>query len=134
MTRDFSARAERVTAVDCSTVALAHAKAHCSGCSNIDFASFDLLTDRLEGPFDFAVCAGVLNFFPRSSQAAICDKIVACLQPGGQLILEHLRVLMPGYEVTGEELHDLYAAHPDLDMLHKVREDSYEIVLLKRKS
>ena len=132
ITQHLSRRAKRVTAVDCSSVALSLAKERCSGCSNVEFAALDLLTDGLEGSFDVVVCAGVLNFFPRSAQAAIRDKIVGSIKPGGQLLLEHLRARAPGYEVTGEELHALYAGHPWLVALDRKAEDAYEIILLRR--
>lgn len=131
MTQDFSLRAKRVTAVDCSPVALSLAMERCKGCSNIEFAALDLLTDRIDGSFDIVVCAGVLNFFPRATQLAICDKIVGSMQSGGLLLLEHLRARMPGYEVTGEEVHVLYVEHPELAVLNRTKEDSYEICLLR---
>ena len=133
MTKDLSLRAKRVTAVDCSSVALSLAKERCEACSNIEFAGLDLLTDSIEGNFDFVVCAGVLNFFPRTTQKAICDKIVDSMQPGGRLLLEHLRARMPGSEMTGEELHMLYVDHPNLHLLDVVKEDIYEIILMEHK-
>jgi 2-polyprenyl-3-methyl-5-hydroxy-6-metoxy-1,4-benzoquinol methylase len=132
MTQDLCKRAERVTAIDCSSVALSLAKERCSDCSNIEFAEIDLLTGSLEGRYEVVICAGVLNFFPRAAQAAIRDKIVETVQPGGLLLLEHLRERMVGYEMDGGDLHKLYIGQPAFTLIEEVREDIYEIVVLRR--
>jgi 2-polyprenyl-3-methyl-5-hydroxy-6-metoxy-1,4-benzoquinol methylase len=132
MTQDLCKRAERITAIDCSSVALSLAKERCSHCSNIEFAEVDLLTHSLEGRYEIVICAGVLNFFPRAAQVGIRDKIVERVQPGGLLLLEHLRERMVGYEVAGKDLHKLYTGHSEFTLIEEIREDIYEIVLLRR--
>jgi 2-polyprenyl-3-methyl-5-hydroxy-6-metoxy-1,4-benzoquinol methylase len=131
ITRELAARAERVVALDVSRVALDLARARCADCRNVEFRRFDLLQDALDGVYDAAVCAGVLVYLPWKRQAGVRDAIVAALEPGATLLLEHCRDAFPG-EVAGSRIHALYAAHPRLAVTARERRDIYEIVVFRR--
>lgn len=133
MTADLAARAETVTAVDISLVALGLAQARCEGCGNVEFRRLDIFTEEILGNFDAIVCAGVLVYLPWSAQDRVRARIVNAINPGGVLLLEHTCEASAG-ETAGRRIHGLYLGHPQLKVLTSVRRDIYEAMLLTRVS
>lgn len=131
MTAELAKRADVVTAIDISPMALRHAASHCAHLQNVQFQQLDLMTSTLDGTFDTIVCAGVLVFLPWSTQEEVRNRIIKALEPEGTLLLEHTREAFPG-EVAGQRVHALYAAHPQLVLRDCVQRDIYEVLLFRR--
>ena len=131
MTGELAKRADAVTAVDISPVALRLAAARCEQWKHVQLRRLDLLTDTAAGPFDVIVCAGVLVFLPWSAQPYVRDRIVQALEPGGVLLLEHTRQAFPG-EVAGGRIHALYAAHRELALHSRLQRNLYEALVFQR--
>lgn len=131
MTPELAVRADLLEAVEISPVALSLAEKRCEGIANVRFSKLDLLTERPQGTFGAIICAGVLIFLPWRSQVEVRDRIVKALDPGGHLLLEHVRESFPG-QLAGGLVHELYASHPDLLVVEVQRRDIYEVMLLKR--
>ena len=101
MTLMLANLADEVVSVDLSVVALERARKQCSDLRNVTFEQMDLIVDPLPvGLFDCILCAGVLEYLPMNVQQNVCQKIVASLPCGGELLLEHPRKRFPG-EVAG---------------------------------
>lgn len=132
LTADLAPLAREVLAIDISANALERARRRCEGIPNVSFARKDVLEDTLPGRYDAVVCCGVLVYLPRYAQAAIRERIVAALLPGGRLLLEHTRDRAPGHQ-AGTGIHALYASDPRLELLRRERRDIYEVVLLARR-
>lgn len=131
ITAGLAARSDTVIALDISQVALDLARARCAGHDNVEFRRFDLLDDALPGGFDVVMCAGVLVYLPWARQVQVRDRIVAALNPGAWLLLEHTRKAFPG-ECAGERIHALYAGHAGLKLAARERRDIYEVLVLRR--
>lgn len=133
ITAELAKVADEITALEISEVAIERARKECDLLPNVIFYRMDLLLDPIPtGSFDCIVCAGVLNFFQMNEQPALRDKILTYLEPGGDILLEHGRHPYPG-QIAGREIHDLYTAHPQLELiLHQAVED-YAITVLRKR-
>jgi len=132
LTASLASRADRVTAVDFSRVAIDRAARRCAALANVDFIVRDIITDGLPATHDAIVCAGVLNFSPWRYQAPLRAAIIAALRRGGDLVLEHKRDPSPG-EISGTRIHRAFMAEATLELLsHEVR-DCYAITVLRRR-
>ena len=129
MTLMLANLADEVVSVDLSVVALERARKQCSDLRNVTFERMDLIVDPLPvGLFDCILCAGVLVYLPIDVQRNTCQKIIASLRCGGELLLEHSRRPFPG-EVAGLEVHSLYRRNPELSEIHNHEEAEYAISL-----
>jgi chemotaxis methyl-accepting protein methylase len=89
----------------------------------------DLVDDPLpEGLFDCILCAGVLVYLPMDVQQSVCQKIIASLPCGGDLLLEHGHKRSPG-ELAGPEVHSLYRRNPELSEIYNHEEEEYAITI-----
>ena len=131
ITLSLANRADELVAADISCVALGRARENCRHLANVRFAQLDLLVDPLSGSFDGIVCAGVLVFLPSVAQPKVRDRLVASLESGGDLLLEHTKRAYPG-EIAGSEIHALYRDHPELTVLEHEEVDNYAITLFRR--
>jgi 2-polyprenyl-3-methyl-5-hydroxy-6-metoxy-1,4-benzoquinol methylase len=131
MTKELSALAGSITAVDISSMAIELARERCSEKSNIDFKRLDILLEDIPKTFEMVICAGVLVYLPSGEQEAVCQRVIASLKPGGILILEH-ESKSSGIELSGDHIHALYMNQPCLKILNSIRRDAYEILVFQR--
>jgi len=134
MTLRLAEMADQVASIDISRVALEGAREHCAGLYNVTFSHMDLVVDPLPaGSFDCIVCAGVLVYLPAAAESDVCHKVVASLECGGILLLEHVREAYPG-EVPGRIIHELYRRKPELKQIHHLEVDNYAITVFRKGS
>ena len=131
ITERLAQRADAVLAVDISPSALEKARERCAAQAHVEFRCVDLLQDEIRGRFDTIVCAGVLVYLPWNAQQRIRNRLVALLEPGGHLLLEHLNDAGP-WECAGNRIHALYVLHPELARRAREARDGYEILLLRK--
>lgn len=67
----------------------------------------DFVSDPLPGTFDLIVCQESLVYARPEDLPAVCDKILAALEPGGTLVLLHPRSIHD--DVSGLEYKDIGA-------------------------
>jgi 2-polyprenyl-3-methyl-5-hydroxy-6-metoxy-1,4-benzoquinol methylase len=132
ITLPLTRRAEEVTAVDISAVALARARSVCTGTTNVRFVQRDIVVEELGGEFDAIVCAGVLVYVSATAQTSVRDRLVACLKPGGDLILEHTTDAYPG-EMAGRQVHASYKAHAALVVVSETEVSNFTVTVLRKK-
>jgi SAM-dependent methyltransferase len=77
--------------VDLSERALRRARRRLSGKAHVHTARLDVVSEPLPGPFDLIVCSEVLIYMPPRGLPNVCDKILAALAEGGNLLLLHVR-------------------------------------------
>jgi SAM-dependent methyltransferase len=131
MTERLANRADSLVCVDVSRVALGRAQARCAHLPGVTFTKLDILDELPEGPFDGAVCAGVLVFLPRRAQEAVRDRLISRLSPGADLLLENATLGYPG-ELAGTEIDAIYRKSPQLSLVHYERGEEYEVTLFRK--
>ncbi|GAA0761742.1 hypothetical protein GCM10009076_15070 [Erythrobacter ramosus] len=131
VTTHLAQRAERLLAIDISSVAIERARVECRDFAYIEFKEEDVAEGIPRGPFDAIVCAGVLVYVPTVDQEALRDRIVDELAESGDLLLEHQSRDYPG-EVPGIVIHEIFARHAELQLLSFQVQDDYCVSLFRK--
>ncbi len=103
-TAQLAPRVESLVATDISQVAVDRAAARCESEGNVQFETLDLATDSIPGCYDLIVCSEVLYYLGRPKRLqAVAEKLVAALEPGGQLVMAHANLTVddpdhPGFD------------------------------------
>lgn len=66
---------------------------------NVEFRHENVLSPRLDMPFDAVVCRNMLIYFDQESAKRFCTLLKARVKPGGYLFLGHTEIMgsMPGF-------------------------------------
>jgi SAM-dependent methyltransferase len=86
-TQLLTERCEDLLAVDFAPSALARAGARRDWNDRVRFQQLDLMRERLSGSFDLITLMDVLDYFSTHEMKAACEKVLACLPPGGYLLM-----------------------------------------------
>ena len=86
-TQLLAERCEELLAVDFAPTALARAAARRNWNSRVRFQRLDLMREQLSGSFDLITLMDVLDYFSTHGMKAACEKVLACLPPGGYLLM-----------------------------------------------
>jgi len=138
----LAARCERVVAADASGVALERARRRCAEHRNVEFTQLDLARDPLPGPFELIVAMHVLEYLTAPGELRRSrEKLAAALAPGGWLLVE---IASPPAHVEntwwakglkrGQRIGEYFAAHPELEVVEKQRDEVSMRYLFQRKT
>ena len=66
-------------------------------------------------------------YFERPDLDALVDRLVAALEPGGELVACHWRGTSPDHRLHGDTVHEALDAHPALRRRHHEVHDRYRL-------
>lgn len=137
----LAGRVSKLVASDISEVALARARARCSGLDNVEFVQLDLIRDPLPGRFDLVVCSEVLYYMHDEERLeAVARKIAAALEPGGLVVTAHANLVVDDPDAPGFDWDTPFGAKRigevlarRLDLVEEHRTPLYRIQLYRRR-
>jgi SAM-dependent methyltransferase len=138
-TEVLTQRCESMLVLDISPFALDLARKRRQWSNRVQFGTFDLRKDEIQGTFDLIILAGVLEYFNRPSTLfRVREKLVNALKPGGYLLVETTR--RPVLENTwwgrrlirGQWINWFMSQHPSLSSLASRDTEAYAISLYRR--
>ncbi len=109
LTRQLTARCAELLAVDVAETALAQARARCADLPDIVFARMAVPGEWPEGRFDLVLFSEVLYYLGLDGIAEAARRTLACLEPGGAVLLVNWRGPTDGVG-TGEEAAERFIA------------------------
>jgi cyclopropane fatty-acyl-phospholipid synthase-like methyltransferase len=89
LTHRLAERCTALLALDVAETALDAARARCAAQSHVAFRRAAVPAEWPPGRFDLVVLSEVLYFFTPEDLARIADRLVAALNPGGEVVLVH---------------------------------------------
>jgi len=136
LTRQLAARCDALVAVDVAETALAQARERCAGLDGVRIARMAVPGEWPDGGFDLVLFSEVLYYLgPSGGADGIAEaarRTLACLQPGGAVLLVNWRGPTDG-ACSGEEAADRFIAscggklrHARLDRAERYRLDVLE--------
>ncbi|MCE1248717.1 MAG: nodulation S family protein [Firmicutes bacterium] len=140
-TRMMSCICKTMTAADISQTAIDRAKEKNSDRCNIEFIQMDIEKEELSGKWDLIVCSEVLYYMDKPERiAAVRDKFISALNPGGHILLVHMRRLsdddsghpapITGYPSLGAKtVHGVFRESQKLKAIREDVQDMYVISL-----
>ena len=112
LTQLLADRCRHLTAMDCSPTALSRAKQRMSGAGvdNVEFVCGQLPTGFPDGAFDTIILSEVGYYLEEEELEILIDRVLAALSPGGSILLMHWTVYVEDYPITGDAVHECFAA------------------------
>ncbi|WCO67788.1 SAM-dependent methyltransferase [Iamia majanohamensis] len=114
LTGRLAHRCDRLRAVDVSPTAIAQARERCGDRPGLTLAVASVADDRT-GDHDLVVASEVGYYFAGDELAAVVDRLVGALLPGGTLLACHWTGHSEDHAVHGAEVHAALGRHPALD-------------------
>ena len=105
LTAELAGRCRNLMAVDASGTALTLAGRRLAGLPHVGLRRLVVPEAWPEGRFDLVVVSEVGYYLAADELSTLWDRIEACLEPGGTLLLCHWRHPVDGWELDGDAVH-----------------------------
>lgn len=137
LTARLAPRCDRLLSVDVSTQALTRARERCRDLTRVTLELMRVPQEFPDDTFDLILLSEVGYYWSRDDLARVRDRVVARLEPQGQLLLVHWTPFVHDYPLTGDDVHDSFLAQAaqagsGLRHLHGSRADTYRLDLFER--
>lgn len=132
LTRELAARAGAVTATDISGRALELARKRLAGAPHVTLAQGAVPQDWPAGRFDLVVVSEIGYFLQHGDLHELAARTEASLTDDGVVLLCHWRHPNEGWELTGDQVHEVFRARDGLRVLAEHSEEDFRIDVLSR--
>lgn len=134
LTARLAQRCESLLAVDVSSRALERARERCCHFPGVRFERMVVPGQYPAGSFDLVVVSEVGYYWSREDLLQARELIVAGLVHGGHLLLVHWTPPIDDAPLTGDTVHDVFAADGELEQRVNRREATYRLDLFERRA
>ena len=129
-TERLAPRCGRLLAMDVSPEAVETAKRRCSALSNVEFCVGAVPSDfPMSSKFDLVTFCEVGFYLDKADLFATRDAIVRSLSPDAHVLLVHWTPRVRGHATTTEEVHEAFAAVPNLRLTAHHDAETYRLDL-----
>ncbi len=131
LTAMLAQRCGRLLAVDGSETPLARARERCRAFPQVQIAQMQVPDQFPDALFDLILVSEVGYYWSPDDFVKAQEKILAHLEPGGQLMLVHWTPPVHDYPLTGDEVHEAFLTLGGLRHLSGHREETYRLDVLE---
>ncbi|WP_345073142.1 class I SAM-dependent methyltransferase [Hymenobacter fastidiosus] len=137
LTEQLALRCARLLAIDVAEAPLIRAQERCKDLPQVEFRQLRLPAQFPTGArFDLVVLSEVGYYWALPDLARTAGRLLAALEPGGQLLLVHWTPPVHDYPLTGDEVHEFFRQKADpagpLRLLSSQRHETYRLDLLEK--
>jgi len=132
LTAMLAQRCGRLLAVDGSETPLARARERCQDFPQVQIAQMQVPDQFPDELFDLILVSEVGYYWSPDDFVKAQEKILAHLEPGGQLMLVHWTPPVHDYPLTGDEVHEAFLTLGGLRHLSGHREETYRLDVLEK--
>ena len=121
--------------LDVSPAALEQARLRCVALPRVRFERRYLPGEFPAGTFDLILISEVGYYFSMPDLVVLRERCINQLATGGHLLLVHWTPFVPDYPLTGDQVHETFAAAATEGVLrhqHGQREEKYRLDLFER--
>jgi SAM-dependent methyltransferase len=125
LTAQLAPRCDRLLACDAIPDAVASARARTAGLPGVTVETRVIPGEWPPQPFDLIVFSELLYYFDDADLDRVLRLGTGALRPGGHLLAVHWRHPAPDHPRTGDEVHEILAAHDGLARLAHYRDPDF---------
>jgi SAM-dependent methyltransferase len=125
LTAELAPRCDSLLSCDLSAAAAAAAAARTAALPQVRVERRTLPGDWPPGRFDLIVFSEMLYYLSGSDLGRTLDLAMAALRPGGTLLAAHWRHPVAGYPRSGDDVHEVIAARPELTLIADHQEPDF---------
>jgi hypothetical protein len=118
-------RCEHLLSCDIAPAAVKAAAERTAGHRHVEVQRRALPEDWPEGQFDLIILSEILYYFAGSDLDQVLDLAVAALRPGATLLAVHWRHPVAEHPRSGDDVHTVLAARPELARLAQHTEPDF---------
>lgn len=133
LTRRLADRADALLAVDVAPAALAQARSRCAALPHVRVQQMEVPDAWPEGAFDLLVISEVGYYLAPSDLRRLAERCAASAESGAHLVLVHWTG-ETDYPLTGDDVHEAFAAHPAWEIVRSDRQPEYRLDVLERRA
>lgn len=133
LTERLAPRCDRLLAADVSQQAVDRNRKRLENLPNVEIVRHELPADFPAGPFDLVLFSEMGYYLPRSTLGELIERMVASLEPGGNLVAVHGRGVSPEIFQPGDLVHRRILLTRGLRHLGSYREPAFRIDLFERR-
>jgi SAM-dependent methyltransferase len=132
LTRPLASRADRVTAVDTSAVALEAARLACAGLNHVEFVQAHLPGGDWERPVDLVLLSEVLYYLDAQAVERVAARVMRCA-PRADMVLVHWTG-QTNYPLGGDEAVQCFLQHVHVADVRTFRAPKYRLDIVRAAS
>jgi SAM-dependent methyltransferase len=125
LTAQLAPRCDRLLACDAIPDAVAAARARTAGLPGVRVETRVIPGEWPPHPFDLIIFSELLYYFGDADLDRVLRLGTGALRPGGHLLAVHWRHPAPDHPRTGDEVHEILAAHDGLARLAHYRDRDF---------
>ncbi len=125
LTGQLAPRCDRLLACDAIPDAVASARARTAGLPGVRVETRVIPGEWPPDPFDLIIFSELLYYFGDADLNRVLRLGTGALRPGGHLLAVHWRHPAPDHPRTGDEVHEILAAHDGLARLAHYRDPDF---------
>lgn len=134
LTEQLAPRCESLLSLDVSERALAAARERCAALPQVRFACMQIPAQMPSGSFDLILVSEVAYYWGRQDFDCAAAGLARLQPAGADLVLVHFTGPVPDYPLTGDQVHDLWLARPEWDVIEDRRCEGYRLAVLQRRA
>ena len=135
LTEQLASHCGQLLSLDVSPAALEQARTRCVRLPQVQFEQRYLPGDFPAGAFDLILISEVGYYLSMPDLVVLRERCVNQLVTGGHLLLVHWTPFVPDYPLTGDQVHETFAASATGEVLRHQdgrREEKYRLDLFER--
>ncbi|MBD2757209.1 class I SAM-dependent DNA methyltransferase [Spirosoma validum] len=137
LTQMLADRCDQLLAVDASELPLKTARERLATYPAVTIRQMSIPGEFPQGPFDLILLSEVGYYLSREDLSLSRQLMIDALSPNGHLLLVHWTPVVHDYPLTGDEVHDFFAASAQstgpLTHLLNQRAETYRLDLFQKK-
>ncbi len=132
LTEKLASRCDHLLSVDVSELALERARKRCAALPWVAFRRSQVPREMPQGSFDLVLVSEV-GYYLGLDDLEKTIVLLADRQPvGANLVLVHFLPPVEDYPLTGDQVHEVWLAHPQWKRLNAERRERYRVDVLER--
>jgi len=132
LTAQLASRCDRLFACDAIPDAVASAQARTAGLPGVRVERRAIPSQWPPRQFDLIIFSELLYYFDDADLDQVLRLGTGALRPDGHLLAVHWRHPAPDHPRTGDEVHQILAAHPGLCLLARYRDPDFSAEVYTR--
>ena len=134
LTVKLAERCDDLLGVDVSEQALQQARERCAQCPAVRLEPMSLPDQEPREKFDLIIVSEVAYYWAHRDLERAINMLSAHHLSGGDLMLVHWTAPVHDYPLTGDEVHELWLARPEWQVITDERRPKYRLSVLRRNS
>jgi cyclopropane fatty-acyl-phospholipid synthase-like methyltransferase len=132
LTEGLAQLCEQLLALDFSATAMSATKERCKRFPHVNVSCLGLEEIQTFGDFDLIVLSEIGYYFTERRWAELSRRIAREMRPSSTVLAAHWTGSSEDHEITGDRVHEILLAHPELRLEHSEQHAGFRLDRLEK--